>query len=86
MLVGDVNTGTIYRFRLIDDRTDLVLEGGLDDRVNDNTKEDPIGELTDDYIFARGIMVATDIETSPDGSLWISSLAGNTLYHITAAQ
>lgn len=86
MLVGDVNTGTIYRFRLTDDRTDLVLEGGLDDRVNDNTKEDPIGELTDDYIFARGIMVATDIETSPDGSLWISSLAGNTLYHITAAQ
>jgi len=86
MLVGDVNTGTIYRFRLTDDRTDFVLDGGLDDRVNDNTEEDPIGELSEDYIFARGIMVATDIETSPDGSLWISSLAENALYHITAAQ
>jgi glucose/arabinose dehydrogenase len=82
LLVGDVNTGSIWRFKPTADRMDLQLDGPLADRVNDNTEDDSIGEMKDS-LFATGIVVATDIKTSPDGSLWIASNAGGALYHIT---
>lgn len=74
MLVGDVNTGSIYRFKLTPDRTDIVLQGGLADRVNDNSKEDLLGELSG-QLFATNMFVVTDIAEAPDGSLWITSAA-----------
>jgi glucose/arabinose dehydrogenase len=81
LLLGDVNTGTIYRFELTEDRADLVLEGGLADRVNDNV-EDAIGEL-EANVFGSGFTVATDIEQAPDGSIWIASMADGALYRIS---
>ena len=83
LLVGDVNTGSIYHFELSDDRMSLALEGGLADGVNDNAEGDPVGELADN-IFATGMFVGTDIKTAPDGTVWIASLANGELYHIAA--
>jgi glucose/arabinose dehydrogenase len=85
LLVGDVNTGSIYHFDLSEDRMNLALEGDLADGVNDNTSEDLVGELADS-LFATGIFVATDIEQGPDGALWIASNAGGAIYKITAAE
>jgi glucose/arabinose dehydrogenase len=85
LLMGDVNTGSIYEFRLTDDRMSLDLAGGLADGVNDNTSDDLVGEMKDS-LFATGIFVATDIEQGPDGTLWISSNAEGKIFKITAGQ
>jgi glucose/arabinose dehydrogenase len=84
LLMGDVNTGNIWIFQLTEDRSDLLLEGGLADRVNNNAREDFVGELAD-HIFAEGVLVGTEIEQAPDGSLWLASHVAGELYHVTAA-
>lgn len=83
LLMGDVNTGSVYRFET--DANGLVLEGPLADGVNDNTPEDLIGEMSGS-LFAGGIFVVGDIETGPDGTLWITSIALNTLYAVRPGQ
>ena len=85
LLVGDVNTGHIYHFELAQDRMTLDLEGPLADGVNDNSSDDPLGELVDS-VFAEGVPVVTDIKSGPDGTLWITSGAMNALFRITAVQ
>jgi hypothetical protein len=85
LLVGDVNTGNLWHFDVADDGSSLVLEGALADGVNDNTAEDLLGEMQDS-LFGQGFVVATDIEVGPDGSLWVSSIAGSSIYHITPAE
>jgi glucose/arabinose dehydrogenase len=83
ILVGDVNTGVIYRFELTDDRQDLVLEGPLEDRVADNSRDNMVGEL-DGHLFGQGMLVATDIDNAPDGSVWIVSSALGEIYQVSA--
>jgi glucose/arabinose dehydrogenase len=82
LLMGDVNTGSIYEFHLTDDRMSLDLQGGLADGVNDNTPDDSVGEMADS-LFATGIFVATEIEQGPDGTLWIASNADGKIFKIT---
>ncbi len=84
LLLGDVNTGTVYRLELTDDRQGLVLEGELEDGVNDNFEGDVLGELSDEQIFGQGFAVVTDIASAPDGSLWIASHVEGTIYRVTA--
>jgi glucose/arabinose dehydrogenase len=81
LLVGDVNTGTLWHFEVAPDGMSLVLEGALADGVNDND-DSLVGEMADN-IFGEGFLVATDIETGPDGSLWVTSISGSAIYHIT---
>lgn len=83
VLLGDVNTGMIYRFELTDDRTGLDVDDDLADGVNDN-RDDVRGDLGDDNIFGEGFAVVTDIESAPDGSLWVVSNASGAIYRITA--
>jgi hypothetical protein len=82
MLVGDVNTGSIYRFELTGNRMNVELRGGLADKVNDNSRTDLVGEMRDS-LFAAGIPMTTDIETGPDGSVWITSAGLQALFHVT---
>jgi glucose/arabinose dehydrogenase len=84
LLLGDVNTGTIYHFDLTPDRNGLVLSGGLADGVNDNETSNLRGELGDDNILGTGFGLVTDIETAPDGDVWIASLGQGVIYEITA--
>ncbi|HXK32562.1 MAG TPA: PQQ-dependent sugar dehydrogenase [Dehalococcoidia bacterium] len=83
LLVGDVNTGTIWRFDVAPDGSSLQLSGPLADGVIDNTSEDLTAEGQDN-VFGSGFFVGTDIKQSPDGALYITSLAQNAIYRITA--
>ena len=81
MFVGDINNGNLYFFTINSNRTGLDLGGiaGLEDLVADNNEE------LDAVIFGREFSGGiTDIETGPDGYLYILTLAGD-LYRIVPA-
>ncbi len=66
MLVADVNNHRIYDFKLNQERTGLLLQGPLTDKVADNNKE------LADLIFAEGFDdIITDLEVGPDGYLYV---------------
>ena len=78
MFVGDINNGNLYFFAINSNRTGLDLGGiaGLEDLVADNDEE------LNAVIFGRGFTGGiTDIETGPDGYLYILTLSGD-LYRI----
>jgi glucose/arabinose dehydrogenase len=78
LFVGDYNNGNLYFFTINSNRTGLDLGGipGLEDLVADNNEE------LNALIFGRGFSRAiTDIETGPDGYLYILTLAGD-LYRL----
>lgn len=76
IFVGDYNNGNLYFFTVNEERTGLSLDSSdLKDLVADND-----GEL-DAVTLGNGFRGITDIETGPDGNLYILSLAGN-LYRI----
>lgn len=69
ILVGDVY-GRIYHFDLNENRTGLNLTGALNDKIANTDVED------DDLIFAEGLDTITDMETGPDGYLYVLSYTG----------
>ena len=78
MFVGDFNNGNLYFFPINSNRTGLDLGGiaGLEDLVADNNEE------LNAVIFGRGFSGGIiDIETGPDGYLYILTLAGD-LYRL----
>ena len=80
--VGDFKNGNLYRFELNKNRTDIALgnlTNTLQDRVADNTNES--SSIVIGSGFTGGI---TDIETGPDGYLYILTLEGK-LYRILPA-
>jgi aldose sugar dehydrogenase len=78
MFVGDVNNGNLYFFTINSNRTGLDLGGisGLEDLVADNNEE--LNAVILGREFSGGI---TDIETGPDGYLYILTLSGD-LYRL----
>ncbi|MDQ4056166.1 MAG: quinoprotein glucose dehydrogenase, partial [Thermoproteota archaeon] len=68
LLIGDANNGNIYRFDLNNDRTELVLQGQLTDKVADNISENQ------DIIWGKGFGIITDIQVGPEGYLYILSI------------
>jgi aldose sugar dehydrogenase len=78
MFVGDINHGHLYFFTINSNRTglDLAAIPGLEDLVADNNEElNPV-------ILGRGFPDGiTDIETGPDGNLYILTLSGD-LYRL----
>jgi aldose sugar dehydrogenase len=68
LFVGDGNNGNIYHFDLNNDRTELVLQGPLADKVADNISENQ------DIIWGKGFGIITDIQVGPDGYLYILSV------------
>jgi aldose sugar dehydrogenase len=79
LFVGDANHGNLYYFTLDSDRTGLDLESdeGLEDLVADNAEE--VDAVTFGTGFPAGI---TDIETGPDGLLYVLTFNGD-LYRIS---
>jgi aldose sugar dehydrogenase len=65
MFVADINNGRLYHFDLNQDRTGLLLEGVLEDKVADTVPE------LDSVIFGTGFRSISDIEVGPDGYLYI---------------
>jgi glucose/arabinose dehydrogenase len=67
MFVGSAKKGTLYHFKLDEDRKSLSLEGDLADLVL-NKKDD-----TDMIKFGENFGIITDLDVGPDGYLYILS-------------
>ncbi|WP_458720681.1 PQQ-dependent sugar dehydrogenase [Candidatus Nitrosocosmicus sp. R] len=78
MFVGDINNGLLYRFILNEARNDLSLDSGyventaplVDREVNDPKENQPI-------VFGQGFGGITDLQTGPDGYLYVLSYTGS---------
>jgi aldose sugar dehydrogenase len=86
IFVGDITTGTLFYFEPNADRTGIALENDplLSDLVANNDEE--ISSVT----FGTGFTGITDIETGPDGNLYILTFDRGadglgSLYRILAA-
>jgi aldose sugar dehydrogenase len=73
MFVGDVDNGRLYNFRLNEDRTGLLLDGPLEDKVANTPDEIQQGGV----VLGQGFGVITDMQIGPeDGYLYILTLNG----------
>jgi aldose sugar dehydrogenase len=81
MFVGDIVNGRIYHFELNQDRTELVLDGLLADKV---AATESVTEL-EQIIFAEEFGGITDLEVGPDGYLYVVSLGHGAIYRILPA-
>ena len=79
LFIGDINHGRLYHFDLNQDRTGLVLEGVLEDKVAAN-----VGELSS-VILGTGFRSVTDIEVGPDGYLYILLFGPGKIFRIAPA-
>jgi aldose sugar dehydrogenase len=75
VFVGDNNYGNLYYFRMNPDRSALVLDN-LPDFVVDNEEEQS------SIIFGNGFGPVTDLETGPDGYLYVLSHDAGIIYRI----
>lgn len=76
MFVGTFNGGFIYNFDLNNDRNKLVLKGVLQDQVADNNEE------LQDVIFGEIMSSITDLETGPDGYLYVLAKGEGKIWRI----
>jgi glucose/arabinose dehydrogenase len=90
IFVGDINRGNIYFFELNKNRDGIKLdnaqkESGLSDRIVDSkvikgaVSEEELSTIT----FGTGFGGITDIETGPDGLLYLLSYGDGTIYKIS---
>ncbi|MDP9288232.1 MAG: PQQ-dependent sugar dehydrogenase [Thermoproteota archaeon] len=75
MFVGDVNTGSLYHFKLNQQRDGLALTGPLADKVANTPQESQQAAL------GHGFGTITDLQVGPDGYLYVITFAGS-LYRI----
>src|ERR687898_774633 len=80
MFVADINNGRLYHFDLNQDRTGLLLEGALEDRVANTVQE------LDSVIFGTGFRSISDIEVGPDGYLYILLYGPGKIFRIAPAE
>ena len=73
ILVGDNNNGNLYFFKLNDQRDGLEIQ----DPVIDSEEE------LNNYILGSGFGSITDIQTGPDGYIYIVSLESGSIYKIS---
>lgn len=77
IFVSDITQGNIYHFDLTGNRTDLILNGLLADKVSNNSTENQ------DIIFGEGFGGISDLEVGPyDGYLYVVSLGHGSIYRI----
>jgi aldose sugar dehydrogenase len=77
IFVSDITQGNIYHFDLTGNRTNLLLDGLLADKISNNSTENQ------DIIFGEGFGGISDLEVSPyDGYLYVVSLGHGSIYRI----
>jgi aldose sugar dehydrogenase len=79
LFIGTFNDGLIYHFDLNNDRTQLALNGELQDKVADTNDQ------LQDVIFGKNMESITDLETGPDGYLYVLSIGEGKLWRIVPA-
>jgi hypothetical protein len=88
LFVGAARTflegGYLFRFKLTADRTELDLSGDprLADRVADNLDKFDITE-SETLLAGSGFGITTDIQTGPNGNLYVVSLSNGAVYEIS---
>ena len=86
MLVGTCNTGQLFKFKLNEERNQLVFATShLQDHIAnfitlENEQKD--FETLDEIIFGSGFGCITDVEMGSDGLLYVVSISDNTIYKI----
>jgi glucose/arabinose dehydrogenase len=76
MFVGDIKNGNLYRFKLNQDRTGLVLNGTLANEISNRPQD------SQPIIFAGGFEEGiTDLQVGPDGYLYVLAFGGS-IYRI----
>ena len=73
ILVGDNNNGNLYFFKLNDQRDGLEIQ----DAIIDSEQE------LNNYVLGTGFGSITDIQTGPDGDIYIVSLESGSIYKIS---
>ena len=77
IFVSDITQGNIYHFDLTGNRTTLILNGLLADKVSNNSTENQ------DIIFGEGFGGISDLDVGPyDGYLYVVSLGHGSIYRI----
>ncbi|MEO9294107.1 MAG: PQQ-dependent sugar dehydrogenase [Nitrososphaera sp.] len=85
VFVGDINNGNIYFFQVNQDRTGLQLGGDLADLVADMFvgSSGIIRTEATQLVIGEGFGRITDIETGPDGYLYVLTYEDGRIYRIT---
>jgi aldose sugar dehydrogenase len=74
--------GHLFRFNLTGNRRRIAVDDPrLEDRVADNTVKNHITE-SESLLFGSGFGVGTDIETGPNGNLFVVPLSHGVVYEI----
>lgn len=77
------NPGNLYRFRLANDRESLVFsDPALQDRVADNLGRDDWQTEQQSILFGTDFGIVTDIQTGPDGMLYLVSPSSGSVRRI----
>ncbi|MGE5661144.1 MAG: PQQ-dependent sugar dehydrogenase [Ignavibacteriales bacterium] len=83
IFVGDINAGDLYFFKIDDNRTGIRIDPSMSGHTD---LTDSIADPQDDLspaLFARGFSGRiTDIETGPDGYLYVLTYSDGRLYRI----
>jgi aldose sugar dehydrogenase len=78
VLVGDINNGRLYHFKLNAARDGFILQSaGLADLVADNDSE--LGEI----VLGTGFGGITDLKVGPDGLLYVLSFVGGKIFVVS---
>jgi hypothetical protein len=75
-IVGDVHRGNLYNFELNEERTELILDGTLENKAADDD------EGLDEVIFGRNLGGISDLEDGPDGYLYTVSIGLGKIFRI----
>src|SRR5439155_16570840 len=90
MLVGAARSflagGYLFRFRLTNDRLNFLFsDARLNDLVADNTDKFDITE-SESLLIGRDFNITADIETGPNGNLFVVSNVNGAVYEISGKQ
>jgi len=78
--------GYIFRFNLTGNRRKIAVDDPrLEDRVADNNAKFDITE-SESLLFGRNFGVGTDIQTGPNGNLFVVSLSNGAVYEVFRAR
>jgi aldose sugar dehydrogenase len=74
--------GHLFRFNLTGNRRRIAVDDRrLEDRVADNNAKNDITE-SESLLFGSGFGIGTDVETGPNGNLFVVSLSHGAVYEI----
>jgi uncharacterized repeat protein (TIGR01451 family) len=78
--------GFLFRFKLSTDRSALAFDDArLQDKVADNLDKFDVTE-SESILIGKNFGITTDIQTGPDGNLYVVSLSNGAVYRISGKQ